>query len=97
MNVELIIYNPNEDREISFGAYQFAHAGCGEISERYVQATDEYVLRCSCGLEIHLPRFGSATDTIMEIVIDGQSRKLEIGSFHSILAETIHVRTRDAV
>ncbi|KAF1723124.1 hypothetical protein [Pseudoxanthomonas wuyuanensis] len=96
MNVELVVYDPNEDREISFGAYQFTHVGCAPMSERYVQSNDEYVLRCSCGLEIHFPRFGPAVDAIMETVIDEQPRDLEPDSFHSNLAEAIHVRVRGA-
>lgn len=42
MDVELIVFNPNEDREISFGVYQFVHGDCEPMRERYVQATDEY-------------------------------------------------------
>lgn len=96
MNVELVVYNPNEDREVSFGVYQFTHAGCAAMNERYRQATDEYVLRCGCGLKICLPRFGSGVDAIMETVIDDQPRALKIGSFHSNLAQAVHVRTMGA-
>lgn len=96
MNIELVVYDPNEDREISFGAYQFTHDGCSRMSEKYVQSTDEYVLRCTCGLEIHFPRFGSAVETITETVIDEQPRNLDPDSFHSNLAKAIHVRVRGA-
>ena len=96
MNIELVVHNPNEDRETSFGVFQFEHAGCGSMSEKYVRSTDEYVLQCSCGLEIHIPRFGTAVDAIMETAIDEQPRDLEPGAFHSDVAETIHVRSRGA-
>jgi hypothetical protein len=96
MNVELVVYDPNEDREISFGAYQFTHTGCARMIEKYVQPADEYVLRCPCGLEIHFPRFGPAVDAIMATVIEEQPRDLEPDSFHSNLAKTIHVRVRGA-
>jgi hypothetical protein len=92
MNVEVYVFDPNKDREISFGAYQFQHVGCGEMASKYVLAHDEYTLTCQCGLEIHLPRFGSGVAAITDSVIDLQPRDLEPDSFHSNLANSIRVR-----
>ena len=96
MNVELCVYDPNEDLEIAFGAYQFAHVGCATMTSKYVAPHDEYVLRCTCGLEVHLPRFGPAVSAIIDTVIDQQPRDLAPDSFHSNMANAIHVRMRDA-
>ena len=96
MKVELSVFDPNEDRVISFGDYQFAHVGCGAMANKFVQAHDEYELSCNCGLEVHLPRFGEAVTAITHAVTDGQPRNLAPEAFHSNLANAIRVSPRGA-
>jgi hypothetical protein len=96
MEVRLSVFDPNEDRVISFGDYQFTHVGCGAMTNKFVEAHDEHELVCGCGLEVHLPRLGEATTTITYAVTDGQSRELPPEAFHSNLANAIRVFPRGA-
>lgn len=97
MKVEISVFDPNEDQFISFSDYQFTHIGCGPMSSRSVTSVGESFLQCSCGLEIHLPRNGSAELAISRTVIDGQSRDLESDSFHSNLANAVQVHAHGMV
>jgi hypothetical protein len=96
MEVQLSVFDPNEDHVISFGDYQFAHVGCGAMTNKFVQAHDEQKLVCACGLEVHLLRFGEAVAAITQAVIDGQPRLVPPEGFHSNLASAIRVFPRGA-
>ncbi len=91
MNVELHVFDPNEDQEIIFGDYQFRHAGCGLMTNKHVIAHDEFVLKCHCGLEIHFPQSGPGMTEIIDSVIDGQVRELGSEVFHSNFASSIRI------
>jgi len=96
MKVDLSVFDPNEDREISFHDYQFAHVGCGAMSNKYLAAHKEYVLRCDCGLELHIPRFSTAVTTIAHVTTDHQPRDLDPESFHSNKTNAVGVHARVA-
>ena len=96
MKVDLSVFDPNEDREISFHDYQFTHIGCGAMSNKYITAHEEYALRCGCGLEIHIHRFSSAVTTVAYVTTDHQPRELDPDSFHSNMANAIAVHAQRA-
>jgi hypothetical protein len=96
MEVQLSVFDPNEDHAISFGDYQFTHVGCGAMTNNFIQAHDEHKLVCGCGLEVHLPRFGDAVAAITQALIDGQPRNISAEAFHSNLANAIRVFPRGA-
>lgn len=94
MNIEISVFDPNQDLRIEFSAYQFEHIGCSQMSSRREVAYGEYILRCDCGLEVHIPWLGDAATAISNAITDQQSVVLVPGSFHSNRGDTVIIRPR---
>lgn len=94
MKVDISVFDPNEDRVISFSDYQIAHVACGAMTSNHLISPDDYVLRCTiCDLEIGFPCYGDAEKTITQGVIDGgEARALKAKSFCSNWASAVRVQ-----
>ena len=96
MEVDISVFDPNEDQVTSFSDYRFMHVGCGSMTNTSLILLDDIFLRCTCGLEIHLLHTGGAEMAITKTAIDQQARYLERDSFHSNLATAVRVNARGA-
>ena len=58
MQIELEVYNPRVEEELSVHGIEFKHVGCGSVSHRREMETNKHMLTCACGLEIRFEQYG---------------------------------------
>lgn len=80
MQVEIEVANPAVDQDLSLSGAKFTHVGCGPMTSRRDMATDDYELRCKCGLKIRFPQIGEAYSSIVDSTIDDLPRDLPADS-----------------
>lgn len=87
------IHVEGSDKSTGFPDLGLTHLGCaaGAITRKTAYEDNSYLLRCSCGLEISLPKLGEAVQVFQRTAVDGQARSLPKGSFVCAVANEIVV------
>ncbi|MDY7538758.1 hypothetical protein RGU72_10865 [Undibacterium sp. 5I1] len=83
MTVTIQVMPFDDDKDVSFQSIQLTHVECqaGSITKYRNPTSDDYTLRCSCGLEVVLFGDSCAMECVKKVAIGAQSASLEPGSY----------------
>jgi hypothetical protein len=97
MDTQITVATPSEDH-ISFGDFTFGHDGCAQphMSKYRNPATNQYTLRCNCGLELTFENQGAAMGAFVDSVISREPMALPPGTFMSDKPRHVVVRPIDS-
>lgn len=88
MAIELGIAAFNDIELIDFSEVNIRHANCGtaenqKMSLKRNPATNSYVLKCKCGMEVTFDQIGKAESTMSKCAIGGTEARLPDDSYAS--------------
>ena len=88
MTIELGIVAFNDREPIDFSEANIRHANCGtaenqKMSLKRNPATNSYVLKCKCGMEVTFDQVGEAELTMSKCAIGGTEARLPDDSYDS--------------
>jgi len=85
MIVEIRVAPLSDNKEISFQSILLYHGNCSAhpMDKHRDVASNNYKLKCECGLELELTADGLVKEEIIKVAIGGEAVQVESSRFHS--------------